>query len=306
MFKLLQPIFNTKSSKMNEDNNNTDSNEEEEKFSNDPEEQLRIENELLRLKLQAETGADLHELENVPPEVENAFLNNILAFERQLDKIEEISIYTIIGEPKDFKPDTELDDNQIESELERLNTLLEEHQIEVDYGTDYSSRLKYKFITEELFEHETQKFDIPEMVHHFIYEEFHPNHMLTLEGITEDFLEMWLQQRIEKENYIFSDEMVSKTGVAVTKEQFFVKVQHVFDAYLYFENSHFSIDEITFEMMPDTDSQKGFGCSEGIISYDAILENKEVQHVKSPFKLYMQLNDGYWDLMNVVMPGFEL
>ena len=291
---------------MNKDNNETDPNEEEEKFSNDPEEQLRIENELLRLKLQAETGADLQHLENVPPEVENAFLNNILAFERQLDKIEEISIYTIIGKPTDFKPDTELSDTEIESELARLNTLLENNQIEVDYGTDYSSRLKYKFITEELFEHETQKFDIPDMVHHFIYEEFHPNHILTIEGIAEDFLEMWLQQNLEKDSFIFSNEMVSQSGAAVTKDQFFKKVQNVFDAYLYFENSHFTIDDVTFEMMPNTEVPTGFGFAEGLITYDAILENKEKQPINSPFKLYMQFNDGYWDLMNVVMPGLEL
>lgn len=291
---------------MNEDNNNTDPHEEEEKFSNDPEEQLRIENELLRLKLQAETGANLQELENVPPEVENAFLNNILAFERQLDNIEEVSIFSIIGEPKDFKPDAELNDTEIEQELDRLNALLEANQIEVDYGTDYSSRLKYKFITEELFEHETQKFDMPEMVHHFIYEEFHPNHILTIEGIAEDFLEMWLTQSIEKDSFIFSNEMVSQAGVPVTKEQFFTKIQHVFDAYLYFENGDFSIDEVTFEMMPNAEIPTGFGCAEGIITYDGMLENKEKQHVKSPFKLYMQFNNGYWDLMNVIMPGMAL
>jgi hypothetical protein len=291
---------------MMDKDNNDDLNEAEEQFSNDPEEQLRMENELLRIKLQAETGADLHQMENVPPEVENAFLNNILAFERQLDSIEEISIYTIIGEPKDFKPDTELDDETVEKELIRLNELLEEHQIEVDYGTDYPERLKYKFITEELFEHQTQKFDIPDMVHHFIYEEFHPNHILSIEGIAEDFLEMWLTRNLEKDSYIFSDKMITQAGVEIKKAQFFKRIQHVFDAYLYFENGDFSLDEVTFEMMPHTEVATGFGCAEGIIHYDAILENKEVQHIRSPFKLFMQFDNGYWDLMNVIMPGFEL
>jgi len=291
---------------MNEDNNNLDPNEDEEQFSNDPEEQLRIENELLRLKLQAETGADLHQLENVPPEVENAFLNNIIAFERQLDNIKEVKIYSILGEPKDFKPDSELNDTQIHSELERLNTLLEKHQIEVDYGTDYPSRLKYKFITEELFEHETQKFDIPDMVHHFIYEEFHPNHILTIEGIAEDFLEMWLARNMEQDSFIFGDNIVSQAGHPVTKEAFFTRIQHVFDAFLYFENGHFSVDEVTFEMVPHSEPQAGFGCAEGIITYDAVLETKETQHIKSPFKLYMQFSGNYWEIINVIMPGMEI
>jgi hypothetical protein len=292
---------------MNEDNNNTDPNEEEEEqFSTDQEEQLRIENELLRLKLQAETGADLQHLENIPPDVENAFLNNILAFERQLDSIQENSIYTIIGEPKDFKPDAELNDKEIETELKRLNTLLEEHQIEVDYGTDYPDRLKYKFITEELFEHETQKFDIPDMVHHFIYEEFHPNHTLTIEEMAQDFLEMWLSQNIADDSYILVDELISQAGKPISKEQFLKKVQHVFDAYLYFENGDFSIDEVTYEMMPHAAIPTGFGCAEGSIKYTAVLENKEEQEIRGNFKLYMQFENNYWSLMNVIMPGFEL
>lgn len=290
---------------MNEDNNK-DLNEDDEKFSNDPDEQMRIENELLRLKLQAETGAELQQLKDIPPDVENAFLNNILAFERQLDSIEEIKIYELIGKPADFKNEAELSHDEIEAELERLNELLEAHQIEVDYGMDYSSRLKYKFITEELFEHSTQKFDIPDMVHHFIYEEFHPNHTLSIEGIAEDFLEMWFSRNLEKDSYIFSDEMVSQDGHSISKEEFLLRVQHVFDAYLGFENAKYEIQDVSFKLMPEGEDPSVMGYAEGILNYDAILENKEVQEIKSPFKLYMQHRFGYWELMNIKMPGFEL
>lgn len=289
---------------MNEDNNK-DHNEEDEKFSNDPEEQLRIENELLRLKLQAETGAELQQLKDIPADVENAFLNNILAFERQLDNIEEIRIYDLIGAPTDFKNESDLSHDEIESELERLNELLEAHQIEVDYGTDYSSRLKYKFITEELFEHSTQKFDIPDMVHHFIYEEFHPNHTLSIEGIAEDFLEMWFSRSLDKDSYIFSEEMVSEDGRPVSKEEFLLRIQHVFDAYLDFENAKYDIQDVSFKLMPEGQEPTAMGYAEGTLRYDAVLENKEVQEINSAFKLYMQHRCGYWELINIKMPGLE-
>jgi len=293
---------------MNEDNDNIpqEGAEDDDQFSNDPEEQLRIENELLRLKLQAETGADLQHLENVPPDVENAFLNNILAFERQLDQVKEDRIYHIIGEPKDFKQASELNDEQLSLELKRLNDLLEQFQIEVDYGTDYPDRLKYKFITEELFEHETQRFDIPDMIHHFIYEEFHPNHTLTLEGMTEDFLEMWLDQKMEPEGYLFGDTMVSQAGHPIAKEVFLQRIQHLFDSFLHFSDGSYSIESVTFEMTPHADPQAGFGSTEGFVSYRAVLESKEEEMVKGPFRLYMQYEEGYWALVNAVMPGFEL
>lgn len=291
---------------MNEEHENPEQNEDDEKFSDDPEEQLRIENDLLRLKLQAETGADLHQLEDVPPEVENAFLNNILAFERQLDTVEEISIYKILEEPKDFRKEADLDDEEIESELIRLMDLMAAHRIEVDYGTDYPARLKYKFITEELFQHETQRFDIPDMVNHYIYEEFHPNHKLTIEGVAEDFLEMWLAKAIDEESFIFSDELVSKESGVVSKKQFFSMIQNVFDAYLSFDNGKYNITDVSFEEMKDEGRIKGLGFAEGMIYYEAVLESKEVLTVQEPFKIYMMQSGIDWEIMSVVMPGLVL
>ena len=292
---------------MNTEDENIDrqGEEEPEKFSDDPEEQLRIENELLRLQLQAETGADIQQLEDVPPEVENAFLNNILAFERQLDTIEEVSIYKILGEPKDFKAEGELSDEEIAKELERLEVFMREHNIEVDYGTEYPARLKYKFITEELFLHETQQFDIPEMVNHFIYEEFHPNHRLTIEGITEDFLDMWLNRKMDESSYIFGNEFLSPDNVIYSKEQFFSHIHHIFDAYLSFEDGSYSITAISFDEMNDV-NLKGLGHSEGTIRYHATLESREEQVIEAPFKIYLAWVNGYWEIMNVMMPGLEL
>lgn len=291
---------------MNEDNDNAQPNEEEEKFSDDPEEQLRIENDLLRLKLQAETGADLHQLEDVPPEVEHAFLNNILAFERQLDSVEEVSIFELLGEPTDFRNESELDDDEVEAELGRLIELMSENRIEVDYGMEYPARHKYKFITEELFQHETQRFDIPDMVNHYIYEEFHPNHRLTIEGLAEEFLDMWLAKSIDEESFIFGKELVSKEHGVYSKSRFFSIIRNIFDAYLSFDNGDYNIIDISFEEMNDETGVKRMGFAEGIIHYEATLESKEVQHISGPFKIYMAQTDMDWEIMSMIMPGLEL
>ncbi|WP_118976475.1 hypothetical protein [Taibaiella koreensis] len=289
---------------MNADDEYKEPGGEEERFSDDPEEQLRIENELLRLKLQAETGADIHRLEDVPPEVENAFLNNILAFERQLDSVAEVSIYKILGEPKDFKDAAVLNDEQIEKELERLETFMRDKNIEVDYGDSYPARLKYKFITEELFLHETQQFDIPEMVNHFIYEEFHPNHRLTIEGIAEDFLEMWLDRHVDEESFILADEFVSDNNVVYTKEQFIAHIRNIFASYLSFENGGYKITNIVFDLGADGAPQ-GPGYAEGMIRYDATLESKETETIEGPFKIVMAWVNGYWEITNAIMPGLS-
>ncbi|WP_118953286.1 hypothetical protein [Taibaiella helva] len=290
--------------KADDDYKEQDGEGEEERFSDDPEEQLRIENELLRLQLQAETGADIHQLEDVPPEVEHAFLNNILAFERQLDSVAEVSIYKILGEPKDFRDAAALNDEQIEKELERLEVFMRDKNIEVDYGAEYPARLKYKFITEELFQHETQQFDIPEMVNHFIYEEFHPNHRLTIEGIAEDFLEMWLDRQIDEQSFIFSDTFRTDNDGVYTKEQFLGHIRNIFAAYLSFDNGGYRISNIAFE--EGNGEPEGPGYAEGMITYNATLESKETETVEAPFRISMAWINGYWEIVNVIMPGLSL
>ncbi len=120
--------------KQNDDLPDNNPDDDDEPLSDDPDEQLRLENELLKLKLQAETGADLYELSDMPPEVENAFLNNILAFERQLDSMQEVPIFDILGRPADFPNEQELSDAEIDQQLDRLNDLMRDKGLEVGFG----------------------------------------------------------------------------------------------------------------------------------------------------------------------------
>jgi hypothetical protein len=57
--------------------------QDEEKFSDDYAENMRMENEFLRLKLKAQYGDAFHMESNagLPPEIENQFLKSMMAFE---------------------------------------------------------------------------------------------------------------------------------------------------------------------------------------------------------------------------------
>lgn len=292
--------------KRNDDTPDNNPEEDDEQFSDDPEEQLRIENELLKLKLQAETGADLYELSEMPPDVENAFLNNILAFERQLDSMAEVPIFEILGKPDDFKNESELSDAEIDRELERLTDLMRDKSLEVGFGGEYDNRLKYKFITEELFLHETQQFDIPDMVNHFMYEEFHPNHKLSIEALAQEFLDNWLTKTMDAETWVFAEELTGTDGQAYSKTEVLKKIDHVFDAYLSFDEGKAEIKELSFEERPDDPVVQATGSVQGHISYDAQLESREVQPVAESFRLEVELREGYWAICGLHMPGLHL
>ena len=50
-------------------------------LSDDPEENLRMENELLRLKMQAELGGNSFTSPGLNPQIENEFLKNVVDFD---------------------------------------------------------------------------------------------------------------------------------------------------------------------------------------------------------------------------------
>src|SRR5690348_10684754 len=96
-------------------------------------EKQQIENDILKMKLMLETGAKIHSFSDpdVPPEIENYFLQNVMEFERQYKADRKISVFEKIGRPDHFRPVTELVDQQIDYEWEKLKALLCRHNIEL-------------------------------------------------------------------------------------------------------------------------------------------------------------------------------
>ena len=75
-------------------------------LNDNPEENLRMENEFLQLKLKAELGAKTFISSNFPPEIENEFLKNVLAFENSFSNAPLKKMYELLEKPK-YEPETE-------------------------------------------------------------------------------------------------------------------------------------------------------------------------------------------------------
>lgn len=269
-------------------------------LSHDPDENKRMENELLQLKLMAELGVEAHISENTPPSIENIFLKNMLAFEAGLAKAEEIRIYKLIGEP-DFIPEAKLDDLSLEAAFNKLMDLMNQKQIALDFSGHYDCRTKYKFITEELFEEEVMNVQLPGMIMHFVYEEFHPNHTLDIGHKAEKFISAWFRQ--EKEHLLFSlaDELILPDGGIWNKDRVMDKLTKIFDRYPHFKNGRYIIANINFELQEDA----GMAYAEGIMKYTAFTEDQDKIQLEGPFKLYFTLEYEWWSVYYFVLPGFE-
>jgi hypothetical protein len=278
-------------------------NDDDEPLSDDPEENLRMENELLRLKLKAELGGDSFSSGDLPPEIENEFLKNVMAFEQNWAKTKDhkpAKVYDLLGKPA-FKKAAELDDAELEKALEQINELLSEKNVEVYFGEDdeYDNRAQYVFITEELFDHETTFMPMPGMTTFFSYEEFHPNHKKDIENKAKKFLSAWLKKDIEACGWELAHHAILPDHKILSKDEVIARFEHIFSFSTAFANETYEFFDTGFDL------EAAMGHAEGGIKYDVVLKNGETVPVGGAFKLYFSFDHEYWSLVYMVLPGFK-
>lgn len=280
-----------------------------EKFSNNPEENLDMENQFLKLKLMAETGAKFFEGESeVPPEIMNEWLKNVAKFEEQYANSEQKPLKEIMGSPI-FRPSADLNDDEFNKEYEKLQALLNEHHIDVSFIREREDRFKYDFITSELLDHETTLF--PGMMTNFIYEEFHPDHELEIRNRTNEFFDAFFERRLgDLDNPFFEGEFVFPDGRLVPAEDMTKRFQAMYEAVPGFEDCSYQIDKIDFELKITSadgeEEESGMGYSEGTVRYDVIFQNGERKTVEGPFKIYFSMRWDWWSLFFFYLSGFNI
>ena len=274
----------------------------EEKFSDDPQENFHIENEILKLKMQAESGAFFGGSNGLPPEIENEFLLQVQQFEDAWKDVKYVKVHDLLGKPGFIKAG-DLSDSEVKAGVEKLFDLLKQYNINLEVQGEYEPRIIYRFITEELFEHETDDVQMPGMSKNFIYEEFHPNHRIDIEEKARFFLRHWFEQNFDEHSWELNDPFILSDGNIISKEIVLKKLNDVFESFTSFSNCLITEIETGFEW--DEEEKRGIGHAEGAVKYDAVMENGETIQFEGPFKLYMSCEDYYWGIFYFVFPGFH-
>jgi hypothetical protein len=270
----------------------------------EPQFELPVENELLMMKLKAEFGAECTTgTDDIPPLVVNEFLKSVYEFEQKFrEPKNRLTIYEKIGRPF-FINAQSLNAKQVGRELKKLMRSLHEQKLELDVLGEYDDMTIYKFLTEEFFEHEMEDMEMPGYIHHFCYEEFHPNHEMDIRSRTVEFLTQWFSQKINEYSWELGDPFIHPDTRVFTKESILKKINNLFGAYKSFSNCEYVIKAMNFEW--DDQKEFGDGCAEGWVKYDAITEGNEVVHYSGPFKLYLSNNCTWWSIFYFVFPGFS-
>jgi hypothetical protein len=175
---------------------------------NENHDKLRAANEEKKNKLIEQYGAcfsDMSTNNELPPEIESQFLDNILAFETNYDSTNRIPLYDFVGKPT-YRKVGDLSDKEITEELNRLTELLDSYQVALDTICDVAERELYRFITEELFLNEINDMHIQGMYTRFIYEEFYPNHEHDICEHSNDFIRSYLDKANDFYTYLLTPE----------------------------------------------------------------------------------------------------
>jgi hypothetical protein len=155
----------------------------------DPDDSIqRAMNEQKKRALEDRYGARFSGSPNgLSSDAEGAWLDYISEFERQYAENGQITVREFVGNP-DVRPLTEIPPDEISAAVNMLMELLEENNIDVHFNREVSDAEVYRFVTEELFREKMDNIRIEEMMHTFVYDEFHPDEASNARREAERFL----------------------------------------------------------------------------------------------------------------------
>jgi hypothetical protein len=173
----------------------------------------------------------------------------------------------------------------------------------LDVLGDYPERQIYRFITEEFLYHEMDHLDIKGYMHHFCYEDFHPNYELEIRQRSTEFITQWFNRMINEYSWQLADPFVHPDSRELRKEDVLKKIQNVFAAFIKFSDCNYSIGDLTYEW--DDMKQKGSAYVKGMVNFNAHTEDGEVIPYDGPFEFYLSNSGAWWSIFYLVFPGFS-
>lgn len=266
------------------------------------EEHLKAENDFIKMKLMLEHGAKFSEgNSSLPPEMENEFLNHIMAFEEQSKNPKYIKVYDRIGRPAHFKPVAEITEGDMQSEWEKLLEHLYRYHISLDVcSPNITVRELYRFTTEELFEYEMDDMNVPGMMSNFIYDEFHPDPIYDNGRMAvDDCIKLILCKRPLEWTLGFCEENLKlNNNFPLTIDELKEHVNRFKDFF----------DELEWTDVTCTSCTVQNAESMAMGTYNAeALVNSEEMTMSGNWIIYMKWNDeiGYWYITSVSIEGLE-
>lgn len=208
-------------------------------------------------------------------------------------------IFDFIEKPS-CKPVNEIPETEIKSELKKIISLLGQKGIGIDTICKVDDRELYRFITEELFLEETDDMMVKGMTHHFIYEEFHPNHEHDIKAHCKEFIDGLLSKKVSlKPSFMAMAEEIDANGGVIKQENVVKKMEVFREAFSSFKLKHFKI--VTLNIAEDV-AEVSFD-----INFIGIIEGTNESTIfsgRGDFRLKYEYN--YWCISKINIPEISI
>jgi hypothetical protein len=254
------------------------------KFSDDHDENIEMQNNYLLMKIMLESDAKISSSHPQTPEMRNSFLKFVIKNKLHLTFSNKVA--DLLGNPI-FPDEKALDHEAFKLEHKRLKNLLSSHSIKVKFEKKLNDRLKYNFITKELFEYETDK--NPELPMEFFYEFFHRDFESEIREAADFFMTDFFEQELENENDYGIDVFESPKKFTVTKEKFLNQIDAVYPLFYQINQSSFSIEKVKTDTKLVKSNFEGTGFCEGNLKYSVVYPDGEKRAITGRFTIYFRL-----------------
>lgn len=263
--------------------------------------ELSTENELMKLKMMAEFGGDFVGGDDIPPDIENQFLKQILNFHKLHDNSKVTTVYKYIGEPE-YNHVHDLSDKEVVKELKHLMKLMEKNGVSLTVLAETPKREVYRFITEELFKHEIEDIKVKGWLNQFVYEEFYPNPGYDVKHTAFLCLESIFSKNSHLITEHFSEEMKDSIGLQMDTEEMLEKIKRF--------QSHFNnikLVDHTFSKV-EIDKEAGTAHVAAEVTYKTQAEKgRRFKAEDTVIELYLSKSkhiDSWWEIKQVLTDLF--
>ncbi|MCS6934946.1 MAG: hypothetical protein NZM35_07335 [Chitinophagales bacterium] len=179
-------------------------------------EDIQAENELLKLKMLAEFGSNIVSAgDEIPPDLENQVLKNLMKFQKYLQNSSPCKIYDLIGKPQ-IIPAQELSDKALRKELKKLLTALRKNKVDLMVNYPISEREKYRFITEEMMDMEVEVLPMRGWVTYIVYDDYYPGENYEIREFVYNLVFAMVENSFDVSELNFSELVTDHTGKQVT------------------------------------------------------------------------------------------